>query len=160
MEREPHPLEFLKWVHDHLEPGGQLMLSTPNYNSISRRLLRKRWNYFEPSRHLCYFTPATLTALLRQAGFRDVAVKTSGLSSLRDGFGDINRVDRSRDARSQWLDNLRGRESVETARREGLKGIGRESAWKKTWKKIAGALSGMITAPGWGDQMRVYARRS
>ncbi|MDB5048863.1 MAG: Methyltransferase type 11 [Fibrobacteres bacterium] len=159
MEREPHPLEFLRWVHDHLEPGGQLMLSTPNYNSISRRLLRKRWPYFEPSRHLCYFTPATLTALLRQAGFRDVTVKTSGLSSLRGWFSGINKVDRSLDARSQWLDNLRGREAVEEARRENLKGIGRESAWKKIRKQIAGVLSGIVTAPGWGDQMRIYARR-
>ncbi|HKP98449.1 MAG TPA: class I SAM-dependent methyltransferase [Fibrobacteria bacterium] len=160
MEREPHPAEFLKWVHDHLEPGGQLMLSTPNYDSLSRRLLRKRWSFFEPSRHLCYFTPATLTALLRQAGFRDVLVKTSGLSSLRDWFSGFNRVDRSRDARDQWLENLRGRESAEAVRRESLKNVGRESAFRKMRKRIAGMLSGILTAPGLGDQMRIYARRS
>jgi 2-polyprenyl-3-methyl-5-hydroxy-6-metoxy-1,4-benzoquinol methylase len=160
MEREPHPLEFLRWVHDHLKPGGQVMLSTPNYNSLSRRLLRKRWSYFEPSRHLCYFTPATLKSLLREAGFTDVVVKTSGLSSWRDWFAGYNRVDRDQDARDQWLENLRSRESIEKSRKESLKGVMRETAMQKVWKKIAGILSGIITAPGLGDQMRIYARRS
>ncbi|MDB5106861.1 MAG: Methyltransferase type 12 [Fibrobacteres bacterium] len=160
MEREPHPLEFLRWVHDHLEPGGQLVLSTPNYNSLSRRILGKRWFFFEPSRHLVYFTPATLKALLRQAGFTDVRIRTSGLSPLRDWFSDINRVDREDDPRDQWLESLRGREAVESARREGQTTIGRETAWKKARKRIATFLSSIVTSPGWGDEMRVYARRS
>jgi len=160
MEREPHPLEFLRWVHDHLESNGQLVLSTPNYESISRKLLRKRWFHFEPARHLMYFTPATLTALLRQAGFTDVKIRTSGLSSLRDWFSRINKVDRTRDSREQWLESLRGRQVVEDARRAGETTIGRESEWKKFSRKVAVFLSGILTAPGWGDEMRVYARRS
>ncbi len=160
MEREAHPAEFLKWVHDHLEPGGQLLLSTPNYRSISRRLLRKRWSYFEPSRHLCYFTPGTLTALLRKAGFHDVVVKTSGLSLFRDWFSGFNRVDRDQDAREQWLENLRSRETIESSRKEGTAGLGHETAFQKAGKRVGAFLSGLVTAPGWGDQMRVYARRS
>lgn len=160
MEREPHPLEFLRWVHDHLEPNGQLVLSTPNHDSLSRRILRKRWFHFDPARSLCYFTPSTLTALLRQAGFTDVKIKSSGLSPIQDWFSGINKVDKSQDARDQWLENLRGREAVENARREGETTIGRESAWLKTRRKVAAFLSGLLTAPGWGDEMRVYARRS
>lgn len=159
MEREPHPLEFLRWVHDHLEPGGQLMLSTPNYNSLTRRLLGKRWHCFEPSRHLCYFTPATLTALLREAGFKDVLVKTSALSLARDWSNRANRVDRDLDARDQWLENLREREALESSKRETAGPFARESEWRKAGKKIAAFLSGWVTAPGWGDQMRIYARR-
>lgn len=160
MEREPHPLEFLRWVHDHLEPNGQLVLSTPNHDSLSRRILRKRWFHFDPARSLCYFTPSTLTALLRQAGFTDVKIKTSGLSPLKDRFSGINKVDKSQDAREQWLENLRGREAVENARRAGETTIGRESAWLKTRRKVGAFLSGILTASGWGDEMRVYARRS
>jgi 2-polyprenyl-3-methyl-5-hydroxy-6-metoxy-1,4-benzoquinol methylase len=160
MEREPHPLEFLRWVHDHLEPNGQLVLSTPNHDSLSRRILRKRWFHFDPARHLIYFTPATLTALLREAGFSDVKIKTSGLSPIRDWFSGINKVDKTQDARDQWLENLRGRDAVENARRAGETTIGRESAWLKTRRKVAAFLSGILTAPGWGDEMRVYARRS
>jgi 2-polyprenyl-3-methyl-5-hydroxy-6-metoxy-1,4-benzoquinol methylase len=160
MEREPHPLEFLRWVHDHLEPKGLLVLSTPNHDSLSRRLLRKRWYHYQPSRHLCYFSPSTLSALLRDAGFTDIRIRTSGLSSWRDWFSGNNRVDRSLDARDQWLDNLRDIEAIDDAKRAGQTTIGRESPARKIWKRIAGVLSSIITAPGWGDQMRVYARRS
>jgi SAM-dependent methyltransferase len=160
VEREAHPAEFLKWAHDHLEPGGQLLLSTPNYNSLSRHLLRKRWSYFEPSRRLCSFTPATLTALLRKAGFRDVVVKTSGLSVFRDAFSGFNHVDRDQGAREQWLENLRGHEAIEASRKAAAVGAGRETAVKKAVEGIGSFLSGLVTAPGWGDQMRVYARRS
>ncbi|MEO7777871.1 MAG: class I SAM-dependent methyltransferase [Fibrobacteria bacterium] len=160
VEREAHPAEFLKWAHDHLEPGGQLLLSTPNYNSLSRHLLRKRWSFFEPSRHLCFFTPATLTALLRKAGFKDVVVKTSGLSGFRNAFSGVNRVDRSLDSREQWLENLRGREAIEAARKDASAGVGRETALHNAVKRIGSFLSGILTAPGWGDEMRVYAKRS
>jgi cyclopropane fatty-acyl-phospholipid synthase-like methyltransferase len=160
MEREPHPLEFLRWVHDHLEPNGQLVLSTPNYDSLSRHLLRKRWFHFEPARHLCYFTPATLTALLKQAGFTDVKIRTSGLSSLADWFRNVNQVDRTQESRDQWLESLRGRERAAEARRAGEATMGRDSEWKKFKRKAVSFLSGILTAPGWGDEMRVYARRS
>jgi len=49
---------------------------------------------------------------------------------------------------------------VEDARRAGETTIGRESEWKKFSRKVAVFLSGILTAPGWGDEMRVYARRS
>lgn len=160
MEREPHPLEFLRWVHDHLEPKGLLVLSTPNHDSLSRRLLGKRWYHYQPSRHLCYFTPSTLTALLRDVGFTDIRIRTSGLSSWRDWFNGNNRVDRSLAARDQWLDNLRRIEAIDDIRRAGQTTIGRESPFRKTWKRVAEVLSAIATAPGWGDQMRIYARRS
>jgi 2-polyprenyl-3-methyl-5-hydroxy-6-metoxy-1,4-benzoquinol methylase len=155
--REPHPQEFLRWTQEHLLPGGLLVLSTPNYNSLFRRLLRGRWYHFEPSRHLCYFTPATLKAQLEKAGFRDVKIRTSGLSPFREWFNAHNRVDRSQDPREQWLENIRGREAIEAGRREPV--VGRETAWKKFRKRAGAWLSGIVTAPGLGDEMRVYARK-
>ena len=159
IEREPHPLEFLRWVYEHLESGGLIALSTPNYNSLVRRIVRKRWYGFEPSRHLCYFTPATLTALLEKAGFTDVRIRTSGLAPLREWFGIYNRSDRREPAREQWLESLRSREAAEKARKDRQSGIFRESAWQKAKKAVATFISNVITAPGLGDQMRVYARK-
>lgn len=160
MEREPHPLEVLRWMHDHLLPGGQIVLSTPNYDSLSRRLLRKRWRHFDPARRLVYFTPSTITALLTEAGFREVVVRTSGMSSIREWLNRYNRVDRGRDARSQWLQTLRGREAVDSSRRAEGVSPGRESPLRKAWKRLAGLLGPVLAAPGWGDEMRVYARKS
>lgn len=159
IEREPHPLEFLRWAHAHLESGGLLALSTANYDSLVRRIARKRWYGFEPARHLCYFTRPVLKALLEQAGFTDVTFRTSGLAPLRDWFLPRNQVDREQDARSQWLESLREREALENARKEQMAGIFRETGWIKFRKRIAEALSGLLTAPGWGDKMRVYARK-
>lgn len=160
IEREPHPLEFLQWVNAHLNPGGLVALSTPNYNSLVRRLVRKRWYGFEPSRHLCYFTPDTLQAMLEKAGFTDVKIRTSGLAPLREWFLIHNKADRSLSPRDQWVDSLRGREAADKARKEHLPGVARETSWVKFKRAVLETLSNLITAPGWGDQMRVYARKT
>lgn len=159
IQREAHPLELLRWVHGHLNPGGLAVLSAPNYDSLVRRLARKRWYGFEPARQLCYFTPGTLKALLEKAGFAEVRIRTSGLAPLRDWFQPRNRVDRSRDARSQWLESLREREALAKARKEKMAGIFRETAWMKFRKRLAETISAALTAPGWGDQLRIYARK-
>jgi len=159
IQREPHPLEFLRWVHAHLNSGGLVALSTANYDSLVRRIVRKRWYGFEPARQLCYFTPPQLKALLEKAGFTEVKIRTSGLAPLRDWFLPRNRVDRSQDARSQWLESLREREARAKSRKEKLIGVSRESGWTKFKTKLAETISGLLTAPGWGDQIRVYARK-
>ena len=159
IEREPHPLEFLRWAHDHMHPGGLLALSTANYDSLVRRIARKRWSGFEPARHLCYFTPPVLKALLQKAGFTDVVIRTSGLAALRDWFLPRNRVDRTQDARSQWLESLREREAQDSAHKGQMAGIFRETGWMKFRTRMAELVSVVITAPGWGDKMRVYARK-
>jgi hypothetical protein len=96
---------------------------------------------------------------LEKAGFTEVKIRTSGLAPLRDWFLPRNRVDRSQDARSQWLESLREREARAKSRKEKLIGVSRESGWSKFKTKVAETLSGILTAPGWGDQMRVYARK-
>jgi 2-polyprenyl-3-methyl-5-hydroxy-6-metoxy-1,4-benzoquinol methylase len=159
IQREPHPLEFLRWVNAHLNPGGLVVLSTGNYNSLVRRVARKRWYGFEPARQLCYYTPDVLKALLEKAGFTDVRIRTSGLARLRDWFLPRNVVDRSQDAREQWLESLREREALAKSRKEKMTGTFRESAWMKLRKRILESISNILTAPGWGDQMRVYARK-
>jgi 2-polyprenyl-3-methyl-5-hydroxy-6-metoxy-1,4-benzoquinol methylase len=60
LEHLPNPNLFLDWAFAHLNPGGQLALSTPNYNRLYRRALGTHWFYFTPSKHLTYFSPQTL----------------------------------------------------------------------------------------------------
>ncbi len=157
LERETHPGEFLRWVHAHLLPGGQLALSTPNHDSICRQFLRSHWRYFDPSRHLCYFTPATLRALLNEVGFRDISIRTAGLSSLGDRLNRHNQIDRSQDARGQWLESLRAREEKSAHRMEHASI--HDSLYKRARRALAQPMERLITAPGWGDVMRVYARK-
>jgi 2-polyprenyl-3-methyl-5-hydroxy-6-metoxy-1,4-benzoquinol methylase len=66
-----------------LRPGGLLYLTTPNFGSLSRRLLRGRWSVVSYPEHLSYFTPSTLAAWLARAGFVPVRVTTTGVSLAR-----------------------------------------------------------------------------
>lgn len=157
IERLPDPLRFLRWAHDTLLPGGQIILSTPNYDSLYRRLLGKRWFPFNPARHLVYFTPRTMRALLEKAGFGEVVIHTSGRSLLRERWNNHNRVDRSLGARDQWLQMLRIREKIE-AQREATR-LDRSNPVKRLWHNIAWHVVNLLTRGGQGDQMRVYARR-
>lgn len=55
-------------------PGGFLLLTTPNFGGLSRRLLGMRWRVIDPE-HLGYFTAATLRQALELAGFTGVSVR-------------------------------------------------------------------------------------
>lgn len=77
-----HREEF-EYVYELLRPGGLLFLTTPNFNSLSRRILRDRWNVIQYPEHLAYFTPKTLRRLMCATGFRPVWIKTTGFSLTR-----------------------------------------------------------------------------
>lgn len=157
LEHLSYPAQFLRWAHDHLLPGGQLILSTPNYNSLYRRLLGSRWFYAIPSQHLTYYTPEALKAQLKQAGFAETAEFTSGRSLLRERFNGHNRIDRRADAREQWLETLRIRDRIETER--AAVSVETKNPVKRIWNALFWRLSNALIGSGWGDQMRVYARK-
>jgi 2-polyprenyl-3-methyl-5-hydroxy-6-metoxy-1,4-benzoquinol methylase len=77
------PAEESALIARLLRPGGVLYCTTPNFNSLSRRLLRARWNVIEYPEHLVYYTPATLTRWLAGAGLQPVSVTSSGISLAR-----------------------------------------------------------------------------
>jgi hypothetical protein len=51
-----------------LAPGGVLAISYPDYASLAARLLGRRWPFLLTV-HLYYFTPGTMSDLLRRTGF-------------------------------------------------------------------------------------------
>jgi SAM-dependent methyltransferase len=67
------PLRSLSSVWSSLKPGGVMLLSTPNFDALSRRVLGRQWAVISPGEHLYYFTEASLAALLARAGFTGVA---------------------------------------------------------------------------------------
>lgn len=68
------PNEVLAEVQRILKPGGHLVVNYPDYGSVAARLLGRRWPFLL-SVHLFYFTRATITRLLKRAGFEVVEIR-------------------------------------------------------------------------------------
>jgi 2-polyprenyl-3-methyl-5-hydroxy-6-metoxy-1,4-benzoquinol methylase len=83
IEHINNPVQEILNFKKNLRPGGIVYLTTPNFNSLSRRLLNEKWNVIFYPEHLCYYTPTTLRKLFEQNGFRLIELKTTGISPGR-----------------------------------------------------------------------------
>lgn len=85
LEHVHHPLETLRCAHKLLVSGGQLIVTTPNIDSLAFRWFGDAWNGLDLPRHLVHFNRRTLRLMLYRAGFRSVRCYTVRRSGwLRD----------------------------------------------------------------------------
>lgn len=63
IEHVETPVAMIKRAVDLLAPGGVLYLTTPNYDSLDRLCLGKKWNVFH-SEHVVYFSTRGLACLV------------------------------------------------------------------------------------------------
>ncbi len=80
LEHVPAPDGILRAAAQLLRPGGVLYLTTPNAESVSRRLLGSRWSIFFPPEHLVIWTARGLWQALRRNGLRPQRIRTEGLN--------------------------------------------------------------------------------
>ena len=69
VEHLQDPIGVLRNVRRLLRQRGLLVMSTPNWEAFTRHALGEQWAVISPAEHLYYFSEATLTAALKQAGF-------------------------------------------------------------------------------------------
>ena len=69
------PVAVLEATRRAVVPGGLLVVSTPNYNALSRYILGRQWAVLSPLEHVYYFTQRTLTAMLRKGGWDGVVAE-------------------------------------------------------------------------------------
>ena len=67
LEHVPEPAAFLRRAAEVVRPGGLAYLTTPNFDSLERRILGPDWSVIHRE-HLSYFTPRTLSAMVLQVG--------------------------------------------------------------------------------------------
>ena len=65
---------------ERLRSGGALYITTPNFNSLSRVIMKQKWRVITIPEHLSYFTSGTLSNCLKKTGLRVDSIKTTGLS--------------------------------------------------------------------------------
>ena len=80
IEHLADPVKFLKRAEEVVKPGGLVYLTTPNYDSLDRRILGVTWPVIHRE-HLSYFTPETLHSMLREnTGFHVLHSETRNVS--------------------------------------------------------------------------------
>ena len=80
IEHLADPVRFLRRAEEVVKPGGLVYLTTPNYDSLDRRLLGITWPVIHRE-HLTYFTPETLLSMLRaNTGLNVLHSETRNLS--------------------------------------------------------------------------------
>lgn len=94
LEHLTMPREYIKKANLILRKGGVFILTTPNFNSITRYFLDKRWRLINKE-HLIYFTPGTLKSALKNFNFKILSFKAKHitvpelLGSFKGGQSDI-----------------------------------------------------------------------
>lgn len=63
------PVATLKTVRDLLTPGGQMLISVPNFGCWERPFFGRYWYALQLPTHLQHFNPTTLCRLLEACGF-------------------------------------------------------------------------------------------
>jgi 2-polyprenyl-3-methyl-5-hydroxy-6-metoxy-1,4-benzoquinol methylase len=76
IEHERDPLAMMKRIHKLLKKGGVVVLATPGYGGIWRRIMGKRWMGFAHPEHVVLFDFTTMKTLLEKSGFKDITVQT------------------------------------------------------------------------------------
>lgn len=89
IEHINNPNEEITKFYSLLRKGGIVYATTPNFNSISRTLLKGTWSVIEYPEHLSYYTASTIKKLFAKHGFRTLSITVSGLSidRIRQGLG-------------------------------------------------------------------------
>ncbi len=79
LEHLKEPEKYIEKIHPLLVSGGNLVIEVPNYLSWTRRFTGKFWLGLDLEHHLFFFTPETLSELLKQKGFTLKMIHTFSL---------------------------------------------------------------------------------
>jgi len=80
LKHAPAPEQFLRAAARWLRPGGLLYITTPNAESLNRRLLGLQWSVFSPPEHVTMWTGFGLRLALTRTGFETRRIRTDGLN--------------------------------------------------------------------------------
>lgn len=142
IEHIPAPLQMVRQIEQLLKPGGILYLTTPNFNSMDRRVLGASWQVVHPE-HIMYFTPYTLKNLLRRyTHFEILRLRTQNLSiaAIRE--------------------RLRGRSFNPSGVREGDQILRQSIESSPAMRLLKLGTNHMLNILGWGSTITLLCRKS
>ncbi len=78
IEHVADPIPFLARVRHHLQPGGRLLLTTPNLRSFLAMASGRRWVSYKVPQHVFYYSPRSVRSLLQRAGYDVLETRRAG----------------------------------------------------------------------------------
>lgn len=159
LEHLESPSTALRRISRWLRPGGLLLLSTPNYDSLYRRLHGSRWWVVNcEDEHIMLFTPSTLGALLRRCGYRVEWAHIRGIDAAGIAAQFVARRDKPLSVASTGYHGARGR-------KEQIKKLLSRTGLLSLVRFGLRALDAAFSHPsspffGLGEQLVVIARRT
>lgn len=72
IEHVYEPLTFVKQLANHTQPGGHVIIATPDIGGALRRAMGRHWPSFKAPEHVGYFDFRTLSRLMGKAGLSDI----------------------------------------------------------------------------------------
>jgi SAM-dependent methyltransferase len=72
IEHVYQPLTFVKQLIRRTQPGGHIVVATPDIGGVLRKVMRRHWPSFKVPEHVGYFDFKTLSRLMEKAGLSDV----------------------------------------------------------------------------------------
>lgn len=122
--------EVIEHIHNHreelghfdrlLRPGGAAYLTTPNFNSLSRKVMGARWGMVHYPEHLTYFTPISMKRMFEPRGYDVKKIVTTGLSisQLKNHFLGTNESHNTEGSSDQQLrERMEASSSMGTVKR-------------------------------------------
>lgn len=70
IEHLPDPVSVLKSLHQKLKPDGHLLVTCPNAHSFWAKMFGIAWSHWHVPYHLFHYTPASISKLGAEAGFK------------------------------------------------------------------------------------------
>ena len=147
LEHLSEPRVLLEEVARLLRPGGLFWTTTPHARGLSARVLGLKWRCIWPPEHLQLFSAGGLKGLLRDVGFREIRVRTTGGNPIEIFHAMGHRKDAPKTA-DQHFDR------VMTAYQLN------ESLMKSRPRRaIKDLINGALNITRLGDTLKIYAVR-
>jgi len=146
LEHLPDPRAELKEIARLLRPGGLFWTTTPHACGLAARVLGLKWRCISPPEHLQLFSANGLKSLMRDVGFREIRVQTTGSNPIEI-----------------WNAARRKKAPVTTAQHYDRVLTGyqlNESLMKsRSRRALKSVLNSVLNASRLGDSLKVFATR-
>ncbi len=175
LEHTQNPKAQLQHVYALLKPGGVLGIRVPNSISMGARLAGRSWSWLCPPAHLWYFSPKTLTRLLRQLSFDILeahSLRGDGNNVYQHALiaagGRLNALRRlimrpqasAIPQLASGVDATAIRPSSAELVQRWTRLLQRVQPWTERFDRVTRPLIGPLEDSVWGDELLVYARRA